>query len=231
MRLRTSLFLVPLATAIPIAVFSLLVSGALLQQHYENFVSAVKDRNHAFLTAVGAEVIGSITTLQALASSPSRERGDLQRFHQEAKAALESQTAWLNVILHSRDGRHIVNAYLPWGTPLLEKPTQPESIAPVVQQKRPSVGSVIFGGPFIERPGIPIRVPVVRDGSVAYVLPAARTPHLCVLPSVPRAPTAVRRGRGRAGASARPGAHAGAGAARRARGGRGGGGRAPGWDW
>jgi signal transduction histidine kinase/ActR/RegA family two-component response regulator len=176
MRLRTSLFLVPLATAIPIAVFSVLVSGALLQQHYENFVSAVKDRNRAFLTAVDAEVSGSITTLQALASSPSLERGDLQRFHQEAKAALESQTAWLNVILHSRDGRHIVNAYLPWGTPLLEKPTQPESIAPVVQQKRPSVGSVIFGGPFIERPGIPIRVPVVRDGSVAYVLTAIVNP-------------------------------------------------------
>jgi hypothetical protein len=137
MRLRTSLFLVPLATAIPIAVFSVLVSGALLQQHYENFVIGGQGPEPRIPTAVDAEVSGSITTLQALASSPSLERGDLQRFHQEAKAALESQTAWPERHLHSRDGRHIVNAYLPWGTPLLEKPTQPESIAPVVQQETP----------------------------------------------------------------------------------------------
>ena len=69
-----------------------------------------------------------------------------------------------------------MNAYVPWGTALPEKPQQPESVRPVVEHRRPSVGNVIVGGPFQQRAGIPLRVPVVRDGEVAYVLSAILKP-------------------------------------------------------
>jgi hypothetical protein len=88
MRLRTSLFLLLLATAIPLTAFSVLLTSTLLRQQYESFVSAIKDRNRAFMTAVDAEVNGHITSILAVSASPSLAEDDLQRFHTEAKAVL-----------------------------------------------------------------------------------------------------------------------------------------------
>ena len=176
MRLRTSLFLLLLATAIPLAAFSALVYALLLQRQYDNFVVAVKDRNRAFMSAVDAELNGHITALRALAALPSLDRGDLPRFYDQARAALGAQSAWVNVILLSRDGRQLVNAALPWGTKLLDKPAQPESLRPVVEQKRPAVGQLIPRGPYLDRSGIPVRVPVLRNGEVAYVLTGVLKP-------------------------------------------------------
>ena len=176
MRLRTSLFILLLATAIPLAVFSVLVSSALLQQQYESYVSAIKDRNRAFMTAVDAEVNGHITTLLAIAGLPSLAQDNLQGFHAQAKAILATQSDWLNLILLSPDGRHVVNALVPWGVQLNVTTLQPESLLPVVREKRAAVGSVLAGGAFRQLPGIPIRVPVLRNGEVVYVLTAIVKP-------------------------------------------------------
>jgi signal transduction histidine kinase/ActR/RegA family two-component response regulator len=176
MRLRTSLFLLLLATAIPLTVFSVLLSSTLLRQQYDSFVSAIKDRNRAFMIAVEAQVEGHMTTVFALAASPSLAQDDLQRFHAEAKATLPTQPDWLNLILLSPDGRQLVNAIVPWGVPLNAKTLQPDSFAATVKDKRPTVGSVIAGGAFQDKPGIPLRVPVLRNGEVAYVLTAIIKP-------------------------------------------------------
>src|SRR5580765_7247484 len=176
MRLRTSLFLLLLATAIPLTVFSVLLTSTLLRQQYDSFVSAIQDRNRAFMTAVDADVNGHITSLLALAALPSLAQDDLQRFHAEAKAVLATQTTWINVILLSPEGRYVVNAIVPWGVPLNVMTMQPDSFAAVLKEKRPTVGSVIAGGAFQQRPGIPIRVPVLRNGQVAYVLTAIVKP-------------------------------------------------------
>jgi signal transduction histidine kinase/ActR/RegA family two-component response regulator len=176
MRLRTSLFLLLLATAIPLAGFSVLLSSTLLRQQYNSYVSAIKDRNRAFITAVDTKVNGHITTLQAVAASPALAQDNLARFHAQAKAILASQPEWVNLILLSPEGRHVVNALVPWGVPLNVMTMQPESFAAAVQQKRPTVGNLIPGGAFQQRPGIPIRVPVLRNGEVAYVLTAVLQP-------------------------------------------------------
>ena len=176
MRLRTSLFLLVVAIVLPLAAFSLALSAWLLEHQYESYISVIKDRNRAFMTAVDAEVQGHLFTLAAIAESRSLIEGRLERFHGEAAAVLARQPAWLDLILLDRGGRHLVNAYVPWGTALPEKPQQPESVWPVVEQRRPSVGNVIVGGPFQQRAGIPLRVPVVRDGEVAYVLSAILKP-------------------------------------------------------
>jgi len=176
MRLRTSLFVLLLATAIPLTVFSVLVTSTLLRQQYDSFVSAIKDRNRAFMTAVDAEANGHIASVLAVAALPSLVQDNLQRFHAEAKAILATQPDWLNLILLSRDGRHVVNALVPWGAPLNVKTLQPESFDAVVKEKRPAVGNVILGGAFQQRPGIPIRVPVLRNGEVVYVLTAILKP-------------------------------------------------------
>ena len=176
MRLRTSLFLLLLATAIPLTVFSVLLSSTLLRQQYESFVSAIKDRNRAFMIAVDAQIDGYIATVEAVAGAPSLAEGNLERFHAQAKAVLATQPDWLNLILLAPDGRHLVNAIVPWGAPLDAKPLQPDSFAAALKDKRPTIGSVMLGGGFQQRPGIPIRVPVLRNGEVTYVLTAIVKP-------------------------------------------------------
>jgi signal transduction histidine kinase/ActR/RegA family two-component response regulator len=176
MRLRSHLFLLVLATAVPLLAFALLASGLLVQHENENFVAAVKNRNRAFMSAVDAELKGSIVTLQALASSRRLAQGDLKGFHDDARAVLTTQPNWLNVILLSADGRQLVNAATFPGEPLPAKPEESRSLQQAIATLSPAVGGVQSRGPFINRPGIPLRVPLVREGKLAYVLTALLKP-------------------------------------------------------
>jgi signal transduction histidine kinase/ActR/RegA family two-component response regulator len=175
-RLRTSLFLLVLATAIPLALCALVITAVLLQHDYDNFVQVAKDRNRAFMTAVDTEVNNSLSTLQAVAASRTLAADDLDGFHRTAAATLATQTNWLNLLVFTPDGRQVVNAFAPRGAALPAQPFEPSTLQRVVQTKRPSIGGVVAGGPFQKRFGIAMRVPVLREGKVAYVLTAVVKP-------------------------------------------------------
>ena len=176
MRLRSSLLVLVAATVIPLVAFGVLASWLLVQHLQENFVSAVKDRNRAFMSAVDAELKGSIVTLQALAGARSLASGDLEAFYNDAAAVLRTQPGWLNLILHSPDGQQLVNAYVPWGTPLPKHSRQPASLLKVVQTQAPAIGGIATEGPFQKAAGVPVRVPVMIGGKLAYVLTAILKP-------------------------------------------------------
>src|SRR5581483_12135747 len=127
MRLRSHLFMLVLATAVPLVAFALLASGLLVEHENRNFVAAVKNRNRAFMSAVDAELKGSIVTFQALAASRRLAQGDVAGFHQDARDVLQTQPGWLNIILIDAAGRQVVNALQPWGTRLPDKPDDRES--------------------------------------------------------------------------------------------------------
>ena len=177
MRLRTGLVLLVLATAVPLLAVALFASALLVSHEESNFVTAVKDRNRAFMAAVDAELKGTIVTLKALSASRMLARDDLAGFHRTLVAALATQGSWLNVTLLDPRGRQLVNAAVPYGTPLPARPADAESLRETVSSLRPSVGGLNVGGnSFIKRPGIPVRVPVIRDGRLAYVLTATLDP-------------------------------------------------------
>ncbi len=165
-----------LATAVPLVAFALLASGLLVEHENRNFVAAVKNRNRAFMSAVDAELKGSIVTLQALAASRRLAQGDVAGFHQDARDVLQTQPGWLNIILIDAAGRQVVNALQPWGTRLPDKPDDRESFERAVETGEATVGGVRPGGTFAKRPGIPLRVPVIREGRLAYLLTAVLKP-------------------------------------------------------
>jgi signal transduction histidine kinase/CheY-like chemotaxis protein len=177
MRLRTALLLLVLATAIPLLVFALLASALVVKHQQDNFVTAVKDRNRAFMSAVDAELKGTIVTLQALTAAPSLQTDDLARFYRTATDTLATQPNWLSIILLKPDGEQVVNTMAPWGAPLYRTARQPASQLQAVRTLKPAVGGVIFGdGTFTKAPGIPVRVPVLRAGKLVYVLTAVVNP-------------------------------------------------------
>jgi signal transduction histidine kinase/ActR/RegA family two-component response regulator len=176
MRLRTSLFLLSLATALPLVAFALLAAAFVVQHEYENLVSVANARNRAVLSAVDAELHGAINTLRAVAVIRSLGSDDLRTFHATAHEILATQPGWNNVLLHDSSGRQLVNASLPWGTPLLTEPVAPRSIETAVRTLEPAIDDLapapLLGGQL----GVPVRVPVVRDGKTVYVLTAVIRP-------------------------------------------------------
>ncbi len=176
MRLRRSLFWFSFATAVPVIAFALLAAAFVVQHENESLVSAAKARNLATMSAVDAEVQGTIHTLQALAVTPSIARDDLVSFHVLATAVLRTQPSWLNLFLTDTEGRQLLNASRPWGAALPQASRAPKSIEAAVRTLRPAIEDLTSAPLFDDRLAIPIRVPVVRDGKAVYVLTAVMAP-------------------------------------------------------
>jgi len=176
MRLRTSLSLLAFATAIPLIAFALLAADLVVKQENESLLNAAKARNRALMSAADGIVTDAIDTLQALSTTSELEKDDLRTFHALAQRVLATQATWNNLLLHDAEGRQLVNASLPWGTALLPKPVSPESIARAISTGRPTVEDLTVAPLLHNRLSLPVRVPVIRDGKVAYVLTAALDP-------------------------------------------------------
>src|SRR6186997_2159646 len=94
MRLRTSLYLLALATAVPLVAFALLATNVVVKQENESLVNAAKARNRATMSAVDGIVGDAISTLGALTVTPSLKSGDLQAFHAMTREVLATQPSW-----------------------------------------------------------------------------------------------------------------------------------------
>ena len=190
MRLRTSLSLLAFATAIPLIAFALLATDLLVKQENEGLVNAAKARNRALTSAVDGIVTDAIHTLLALSATSELERDDLRTFHALTQRVLAAQVTWNNLLLHDAAGRQLVNASLPWGTSLPPRPVSPQSIARAVSTGQPAVEDLTAAPLLYNRLGLPVRVPVIREGRVAYVMTAVLDPsafqHLLGAQELPR---------------------------------------------
>ncbi|MBE9208917.1 response regulator [Nostoc sp. LEGE 06077] len=123
---------------------------------------------------VEREVSSTTRTLQALAASDRIENNELKAFYHEAKRTVQTQPTWFNVILLTPDGRQMVNTSYPFGVPL-PLVNEPKSLRRVVETRQPTVGYLVRGSVKREL-AFPIRVPVIRDGKLRYILTAVITP-------------------------------------------------------
>jgi signal transduction histidine kinase/ActR/RegA family two-component response regulator len=176
MRLRSSLILLVVATAIPLAVLAFAASLLLVRQEQQNFIAAIKDRNRAFISAVDAEIQGHINALRALSAVPNLAQDDLARVHADLVAVKASQPGWISIVLHAPDGRQLVNTLVPYGQPV-PVPVEPESVRQAAASQQPVVGGMTRRR-MPDTFGIPVRVPIVRDGRTVYVLSAILKPDI-----------------------------------------------------
>lgn len=173
--IRAHLFVLVLSTMLPILGFAAYVSSLLIEQDRESIRRGAIDRARALLTAVDADLSGSISTLEALATAGALLRQDMPTFHLRAVRVLKTQENWLNITLAlPADLQQVVNTGVPYGTPLRTL-ANPESAHEVVRTGRPAVGSLTAGF-VVKIPAVPVRVPVMLEGKVAYVLTAAVNP-------------------------------------------------------
>ena len=171
--LRRRLLVLVAAGILPVAVVSGIALYVFTEKQREQAGRAGLEITRALSTAVDADLDRAIAVLEVLAAAPPLDSGDVQRFHLVMQRVLAANPEWVTVVLADPSGKPLANARLPFGanqTPLVE----PASFEKVVQSRAPAIGYLSSGpaGAF----GIPVRVPVMRQGEVRYVLTAAVKP-------------------------------------------------------
>jgi signal transduction histidine kinase/ActR/RegA family two-component response regulator len=172
--IRSHLLLLAVAAVLPVLAFALFASVVLVEHDREMQQEGALHRARAMMTAVDAELRGATATLQALAASRTLDNDDLVSFHGAARRVLSSQPTWLNVALSLPSGRQVVNLAAPPGAPLAVA-DDPASHSRVVRSGAPAVGDVTIDS-VLGKPGVPVRVPVVRYDLPVYVLTAVVRP-------------------------------------------------------
>ena len=173
MKLRTRLFLLVAGTVVPLVALALFLSILLVDHERDTLQRGALDRNRAFMTAVDAEINGHATSLLALASSESLERGNLDAFRSEATRVLASQPGWQDVALARPDGTRLLDVRAPdeLAAPVADRARLSRAMA----SREPTTGNVVYRTP-LKRYGIAVRYPVVRAGIVQYMLSAIIDP-------------------------------------------------------
>ena len=166
MRLHPQLSLLVAGAVAPVLVLAM-VAGVLLVRHErQTMQSEAIGRTRSAMSAVDAEVRGHFTAIQALASSKALELSDLRAFYEEAQRVARGQSDWLTVRLALATESQVFDTTIPFGNdvPPMKDLT---SFRLAVASRQPVVSDVDTGG---ARPVVRMRVPVVLDSVVRYVL-------------------------------------------------------------
>ncbi|MBV9190301.1 MAG: response regulator [Betaproteobacteria bacterium] len=171
--LRSRLLYLAAAAFLPLAVVSGISLLALVHQQREQAERAGIEITRALSTAVDAELSRSFAALDALATSTLLDAPDLRRFHDRAVRVSATRSQWRSVILHDSKGRMVLNTASAFGAPL-PPTTESESVAYVLREAQPAIGTISRGAN--GRYSFALRVPVLRDGELSYVLSAVISP-------------------------------------------------------
>ena len=170
--LRNRLLAIALAGIVPLALVAGLGLWLLVQHQQRETEQRALESSRQAATTIEIELRRSVTILQALAESPLLNE-NLDDFATQVGRVLPLVPGWRTVLLAAPDGqivRRISAHNRAPGGPLAE----PDSFAEVIAQHRPVIGQLARGpaGQF----AFPIRVPVLRDGQLNFVLTAVMTP-------------------------------------------------------
>ena len=136
--------------------------------HAQDTVERVGER-------ITAEMTNQVQVAEALALSPLLDMADLPSFYREAQRLKAARPLWFTVELDDLQGMQVLNLLRPLGDPL--GPTADrESFDEVVHSEKPVIGGIGPIGPVSGRHLLPIRIPIIRDKTLRYVLTIEMTP-------------------------------------------------------
>jgi signal transduction histidine kinase len=176
--LERRVFLVALASLLPLAVLScvLLISGARAQR--DNLLRASEDTMAALVSAVDAEIKSTIAALDVLAGSPRLMAGDFQAMRAEAVELLARRPNWLNVVVADGE-RQLMNARAQPGQPL--PALRFEKLATeVLRSGRPVAGEIYFSET-LNQYAVVVLVPAIAANRRLVVQAAVRADYFLEL--------------------------------------------------
>ena len=176
MKLRSHLILLVVAALLPVLIFAGVMIVLLGKEQEKAQKDNLLDVARALSLAIDRELLASIRTLEALATSQHLDSGELRKFYEQAKRVLEAHQGWDNMLLVDLSGQQLINLRRPFGSPL-PRSGAPELIRQVSETGQPAVSN-LFWGYIAQRHLLGVDVPVIRNGKVRYVLTASFSPGL-----------------------------------------------------
>jgi signal transduction histidine kinase/CheY-like chemotaxis protein len=168
--LRAHLLLLVIGTLLPTLVVAAFLVRHVVIENRDAVERRLLDAARAAAAMVDAELVGTIRALQGLGESDRLTVDDIPSFYGQAQRLLATQPTWSAVTLLKPDGHQIVNTARPLGDPLVVVIDR-ESFTRAVATRTPAIGNLRVGQ-VTSQLGFPVRVPVVRDDRVVYVVSA-----------------------------------------------------------
>jgi signal transduction histidine kinase/ActR/RegA family two-component response regulator len=168
--LRTHLLFLVIATALPVMLVGAVLVSRVMTDNRLEAERRLLEAARAGAAVVDAELQGTIRALQGLAESDRLVEAQLAEFRGQAERVMATQPTWTAVSLTALDRRQIVNTRRPMGE-LLPEVTDLDSFDRAVRTRAPAIGT-LHVGKLTQELGFLVRVPVLRDGRVLYVLSA-----------------------------------------------------------
>jgi signal transduction histidine kinase/ActR/RegA family two-component response regulator len=166
-KLKSALVTLAAGSLVPFLVFAVIAVATLVDHERRTMERETTGRVVSAMSAVDAELRGSINALQMLSASRVLQAGDLRAFHEQAQRVLATQPTWANITLSSVTKEPLVDATLPFGEPAPFDWTD-AAFDIAVNEGRPAVGDV--GERAASGELVRVRVPVIVDGAVRYVM-------------------------------------------------------------
>jgi PAS domain S-box-containing protein len=164
-----------LALLVPALVFSGLMILRSASFERADVDRQIQDAVNSTAVALDREFAATISTLMALASSPSLSEGELAAFYGQAKAAAEVSGS--HFYLTDTKGRQLVNTRVAWGDALPDRSNG--NWQDVLKSGKPEVSN-LFRGIVAGEPVYAVSVPVKGRGKIAAVLSASILPRRIV---------------------------------------------------
>ncbi|MDB5509419.1 MAG: integral rane sensor signal transduction histidine kinase, partial [Hyphomicrobiales bacterium] len=169
-----------LTSLIVAAIIPLMLFGAMVAYFLADAGRATARRNAALTVSGVAERVSTallkeVELAEALASLPSLDRPDLERFYRTAQRIAPHRALWKSVSLADADGRQRMNILRRLGDEL-GPVTDRESFDRALRQKRAAIGGVGPLGPVSGQRLVSISVPIIRDDLISLVLIVGLSP-------------------------------------------------------
>jgi signal transduction histidine kinase len=171
---RRSLILLVLAALLPLIVLSAALGAAWLRQQQEVMEQQAFDHLHRLSARVDRELTAQSEILHALAQSPLLDGAVHEAAVFEfAKRVRRVLSLWHTVVLSDVEGNRLIDVPEPVAGGK-GKVVDAVSHSRAVETRAPVIGRIVRGPR--NRPAFAIRVPVIREGHVIYVLSAVIHP-------------------------------------------------------
>jgi signal transduction histidine kinase len=168
--------LVVIAAAIPVLLLGGWVAYRSAASERVAALAATSEVTYRVANQIVAELSTQVQVAEALALSSALDQADLAMFYREAQRIKQSRPLWHTIELDDPSGLQVVNLLRPLGTPL-GRTADKDSFDEVLRTLRPTVGGVGPVGPVSGQELVSLRVPVLREGRLRYVLTVLLVPN------------------------------------------------------
>ena len=159
------------AVLLPMLVFAALLLWEVAQIRRQELQQNAVGLAETLAARVDRQLLGFVSALQVLASSPAFDQGDIDSLHRHAveiKRILGSE-----ILVKDASGQQLVNTRIDLSGPL--PLSLPEGDRKAIATRQPVV-SDLFIGKAAQRPIVSVNVPIIRDGNVVGLVNAGIDP-------------------------------------------------------